>query len=328
MYANALLPGYRVCIAVMKADCPSDIETLSTVRDFIRWGASRMNQAGLHFGHGTADAIDDAAALVLHALHLPGDLHSEYFSAMLTIEERQTVWQLLMRRVEERIPSAYLTGQSWFMGLPFYVDPRVLIPRSPIAELIEHRFSPWLSDPDAVTGIVDIGTGSGCIGIACAYAFPDAEVDLVDLSTDALEVAQRNIDEHGLGERVRAVHSDLFSALAGRRYDVIVSNPPYVSREEMAGLPAEYRHEPQMALACGEDGLDIVHVLLGQALDFLTEHGVLIIEVGASEPALRAAYPEVPFTWAEFERGGDGVLVMTAEQLREFQDRFDRHSRE
>lgn len=289
---------------------------LSSLRDFIRWGASRMNQAGLHFGHGTSDAIDEAAALVLHALHLPPDLHPEYFDAVLTPEEKGTVLELFRRRIEERIPAAYLMNRAWFMGLEFYVDARVLVPRSPTAELIERRFSPWL-DPERVERVLDLCTGSGCIGIACAYAFPDAEVDLTDISEDALAVARRNIEAHGLEGRVQAIRSDLFQVLAGRRYDLIVSNPPYVGREELASLPPEYHHEPSLGLASGEQGLDAVLEILHRAGDHLTDDGVLVVEVGNTQDLLTEVLPEAPFTWLEFQRGGQGVFLLTREQLRD-----------
>jgi ribosomal protein L3 glutamine methyltransferase len=289
---------------------------LHTLRDFIRWGASRMNEAGLYFGHGTADAIDEAAALVLHSLHLPPDLSAEFFQATLTPAEKHAVLHLLERRIRERKPAAYLTNRAWFMGLPFYVDERVLIPRSPLAELIETHFEPWLANSEAVESVLDLCAGSGCIGIACAYAFPNARVDLVDVSADALQVAQRNIEEHNLGERVRAIQSDLFAALGGRRYDLIVSNPPYVSAAELKRLPAEYRHEPAIGLAGGEQGLDVILNILRQALAHLNEDGLLVVEVGNAQHALSDAFPEVPFVWPELERGGEGVFLLTARQLK------------
>ena len=289
--------------------------SLTTIRDFIRWGASRMNEAGVYFGHGTNNALDEAAALVLHVLHLPPDLHETYLQAALTAAEKDAVLAILEQRIRERKPAPYLTHQAWFMGLPFYVDERVLVPRSPLAELIEAQFQPWLSDPDSVDHILDLCTGSGCLGIACAYMFPEAQVDVSDISSAALAVAQRNIDEHGLGERVRAVESDLFAGLSGQRYDIIISNPPYVSEQELSELAAEYHHEPRLGLAAGEEGLDMVSRILRQAQDYLNPQGLLIVEVGNSQYALSKAFPSLPFTWLTFERGGDGVFLLTCEQL-------------
>lgn len=294
---------------------------LHTIRDFVRWGASRMNQAKLHFGHGTVDAIDEAAALVLHVLNLPPDLHGDYFQAALTPDEKCAVLNLLERRIRERKPAAYLTNRGWFMGLPFYVDERVLVPRSPTAELIERRFTPWVN-PDNVKTILDLGTGSGCIGIACAYAFPWAFVDLVDIAEDALTVARRNIQDHGLEDRVRAVRSDLFSTLQRRHYDLIISNPPYVSLEEIGRLPDEYHHEPVLGLAAGEQGLDAVIEILRQAADYLNEEGVLVVEVGNAQYALNETFPDIPFVWLDMERGGEGIFLLTAEQLRACRDKF------
>ena len=295
---------------------------LTTLRDFIRWGASRFNHAGLFFGHGTSNAIDEAAALALHALHLPHNLPSGYFNCVLTPDERLEVLGLLERRIAERKPAAYLTHEAWFCGLPFYVDERVLVPRSPIAELIEKQFSPWLSQPDEVSDILDLCTGSGCIAIACAVAFPDADVDAVDISMPALEVAQKNIDTHDVGDQVTAICSDLCAGLAGKRYDLIVSNPPYGGTDEWRGLPAEYHAEPRLGLESGSTGLDCVRRILRQAHAHLKPDGLLIVEVGNSAEALDYAYPDVPFCWLEFERGGDGVFLLTADQLAECRTQF------
>lgn len=289
---------------------------LLTVRDYIRWGCSRFYAAQLYFGHGTDNAWDEATHLVLHSLHLPWDINPEVLNARLTMDERKAVIAVIELRVQQRIPAAYITGEAWFAGLKFRVDERVLVPRSPIAELIEQQFEPWLTaEPQR---ILDLCTGSGCIGIACAYAFPDAQVDLSDISTEALEVARRNIADHHLEERARAVHSDLFSALTGARYDLIVSNPPYVNAEDLAQMPDEYRAEPSPALGSGVDGLDITRRILREASAHLTGHGTLIVELGNSWASLEDVYPRVPFTWLEFERGGHGVFLLSAAQLREY----------
>jgi ribosomal protein L3 glutamine methyltransferase len=274
----------------------------------------RLQRARLHYGHGTDNPGDDAAALVWHALGLPLAPQARRLARAPTAAQLAKLESLVRRRVAERVPVVYLTRRSWFAGLPMYVDERVLIPRSPIAELVEASFQPWI-DPARVRRIVDVGTGSGCIAIACALAFPRARVDALDLSTDALAVARINIRAHRLGRRVRALQSDHFSALAGGSCDIIVSNPPYVGRREMAGLPAEYRHEPAMALAAGSDGLDSVRVLLAEAVGRLRPGGLLVVEVGNSERAVRRAWPQLPFTWLEFARGGGGVFLLTREQL-------------
>jgi ribosomal protein L3 glutamine methyltransferase len=290
------------------------------VRDHIRWAVSRFHEAGLFFGHGTDNAWDDARQLVLGALHLPFEIADSYLDCRLEEDEQQHLLELIRRRVEERVPTAYLLGEAWFCGLPFLVDERVLVPRSPIAELISSQFAPWL--PATPARILDLCTGSGCIGIACAYAFPEAEVVLGDLSFDALEVANHNIERHELEDRVYTVQGDGFAGLPGQRFDLIVSNPPYVDAEDFADMPAEYQHEPELGLACGDDGLDLVRRMLAEAADHLTEKGLLIVEVGNSQVHVEALYPEIDFTWLEFEQGGHGVFLLAAAQCREYQKLF------
>lgn len=295
---------------------------LITIQDFIRWGASRFNAGGLFFGHGTDNALDEAAQLVLGALNLDPDLPATFRDCRLTPAERVAVCDLIERRVVERLPAAYLTGRAWFAGLEFFVNDQVLVPRSPIAELIEAGFDPWI-DGERLRRVLDLCAGSGCIGIASAYYLPDADVDLAEVSPPALEVARVNVERHGLGDRVRVLESDLFGALAGNIYDVIVSNPPYVSRAELDSLPVEYRREPELGLLGGEDGLDVAIRILREAGVHLSDEGILIIELGASAPRLEERFPEVPWTWLEFERGGEGVLLLTREQLGLHQWRFE-----
>lgn len=296
-------------------DLDALIDDLRTPRDLVRWGASRFNEAGLHFGHGTDNAVDEANVLVLHALHLPPGIPDELMRANLTRAERREVLELLRRRVLERAPAPYLTREAWFAGLSFYVDERVLVPRSLLGEWVERGFSPWL-DGVEVRRVLDLGTGSGCIAIACALAFPEAEVDAVDVSEDALDVARVNVERHGVEERVSLVRSDLFQALPAHRYQLVVSNPPYVDAAELSRMPAEYHREPRLGLAAGADGLDVVRRILQQAGDYLADDGVLVVEVGASRRALEQAYPHAPFLWLAMERGEDGVFLLTAEQVR------------
>lgn len=297
------------------------MQALTTITDLIRWAASRFGEAGLYFGHGTESAIDEAAALVLYALHLPADTHPNWLQSHVTGEERERILTLINRRIDERLPLPYLTGEAWFAGLRFRVSPDVLIPRSPMAELIEESFTPWL-DPGRLHRALDLCCGSGCIGIATAVYHPDCQVDLVDISPEALAICRENIQLHELEDRVEAIQSDLFQALNGKSYDLIVSNPPYVGAEEMAGLPAEYRHEPTLALEAGEEGLAVVRRILRQARDFLAPDGVLIVEVGNSAGLLQSHYPEVPFVWLDFARGGHGVFQLSARDLAQYGDQF------
>jgi ribosomal protein L3 glutamine methyltransferase len=276
--------------------------------------ARRLARAKLHFGHGTDNARDEAAALIWHVLRLPAAPSASAYARPVSRSALTQIDALLARRIRERIPAVYLTRRCWFAGLSMYVDERVLIPRSPIAELIERGFAPWI-EYARVRRVLDLGTGSGCIAIACARAFPAARVDALDISSDALAVAQRNIRRHRLQRRVRALKSDHFAALKRASYDIIVSNPPYVGRRELRGLPDEYRHEPQLALAAGADGLDSVRIILRGAAAHLRPGGILIVEVGNSERALRRAFPRLPFIWLSFERGGGGVFVLRREQL-------------
>ena len=297
-----------------------DTDSLTRIRDLIRWGVSRFHQAGVYFGHGTDNAWDEARLLVLQALFLPWETPEAYLDCQVTTEERDTVLDLLSERIEQRIPAAYLIGHARFAGLDFLVDERVLVPRSPIAELIEQRFTPWLErDP---VRILDLCTGSGCIGIACAYAFTEADVVLADLSFDALAVAESNIEAHQLQDRVEARWSDGYEGMPGERFDLIVTNPPYVDAEDMAELPDEYQHEPALGLAAGNDGLDLVRRILAEAADHLSEDGVLVVEVGNSMVHVQDLWPEVDFEWVRFRRGGHGVFVLSAEQCRRYQSLF------
>ncbi len=292
----------------------SDYTELATIRDLVRFAATQFNEAGLYFGHGTDNAWDDACALIFHTLHLPHALFANAIDARVTGQERSLILNLINQRITQRIPVPYLTKEAWFSGLSFYVDERVLIPRSPIAELIEKQFAPWI-DPEKVTRILDLCTGSGCIAIACAHAFPDAIVDASDISSDAITVAKINLLRHNVEDQVHLIQSDLFDSLPAAQYDIIVSNPPYVSQEEMDALPAEYHHEPKTGLTAGADGLDFVRRILRVAPAYLAPHGILIVEVGNSEFNLAEAYPDMPFTWLEFEHGGGGVFMLTKEQM-------------
>ena len=298
----------------------SDVKSL---RDMIHFGASEFEAASLYYGHGTDNALDEAAYLAFFALSQEPDYSDEALDVDLSNENIEKVNSLFNKRIESRQPAAYLTHEAWFAGIPFYVNENVLVPRSPIAELIEEQFQPWVS-PEKVNRILDLCTGSGCIAIACAMAFPDAEVDAADISKAALEVAEKNKATHKLGSRLNVIDSDLFSNLQGRRYDLIVSNPPYVDAEDMANLPDEYKHEPELGLTAGDDGLDLVIPILRDAKHHLNPEGVLIVEVGNSEEALAEKFPEVPFMWLSFEYGGEGVFMLDAKEIEKHHETFSK----
>ncbi len=292
------------------------IDQLETICDYIRWGASRFNASELVFGHGTDNAVDEALALLMHVLHLSAPLAPELIQAKLTLDERRAVVAIFTKRINERVPAAYLTETAWFCGLDFYVNRHVLIPRSPIAELIEREFTPWVEE-EQVFKILDLCTGSGCIAIACAYHFSGAEVDAADLSIAALQVAKTNIERLDVADRVATIQSDLFTDIKETEYDIIVSNPPYVSRNEFASLPEEYKHEPELGLLAGDEGLAIVARILEQAAAHLADDGILVVEVGNTQLAVQEAFPHMPFTWLEFERGGHGVFLLTKEECQQ-----------
>ena len=292
---------------------------MTNLRQLIDWTEQRFVRSGLFFGHGAGNALDEAAYLTLGALDLPFDLSREQLNGKVTDTEQERIRKLVDARLNSRKPTAYLLNKAWFGGLLFYVDERVLVPRSPIAELIRDGFSPWIKAPE-VTRILDLGTGSGCIAVACALAFPAALVDAADISPEALEVARINCDRHGLTQRINLVESDLFGALTDIRYDIIVCNPPYVTAGEMAALPAEYRHEPSLALAAGVTGLDVVDRILTDAHRHITPKGILVVEVGNARAALEAKYPRIPFVWIDFEHGGEGVFVLFNKDVQDIKD--------
>lgn len=292
------------------------VDAFVTVRDVLRHAVGRFNASGLSFGHGSVDAWDEAVYLVLHHLHLPLDRLDPFLDARLTVDERDALLALVARRVDERIPAAYLTGQAWLGDYCFVVDPRVIVPRSFIAELLFEQLAPWVAEPEAVESVLDLCTGCGCLAIIAADAFDNASVDAVDLSGDALAVARVNVDAYALGERVRLIESDLFDALPPHRYDLIVCNPPYVNDASMNALPDEYRHEPRVALAGGVDGLDLVRRVLAEAPHRTTEAGLLVVEVGHERRHVEAAFPDLACTWLSTSGGDDAVFAVQAADLR------------
>lgn len=290
-------------------------QELSTLRDLLRFSVSRFNEAELFFGHGSDNAWDEAAYLLLHSLHLPIERLEPFLDAKLTRVECRAALRVIERRITERLPAAYLTNEAWLGEHRFYVDERVIVPRSFIAELLREQLEPWVEDPWSVGQVLDLCTGSGCLAILAALAFPEAGVDAVDISPDALAVAKRNIKDYGLESRLHLIESNLFSGLKGRRYDVIISNPPYVNAESMATLPAEYRHEPELALASGKDGLDLVRIMLKEVAEHLNPGGLLVVEIGHNRDALEAAFPETPFTWLDTSAGDQHVFLLHREEL-------------
>ena len=292
-----------------------DTGELYTLRDWLRFAVSAFNEAQLSFGHGSVGAYDEAAYLILHTLHLPLDTLEPFLDARLTLQEKNALLTMLGQRVETRVPAAYLTREAWLGDFRFYVDERVIVPRSFISELLREQLSPWIAEPGAINSVLDLCTGSGCLAIIAAHAFPYAEVDAVDISPDALTVAYRNIADYGLQDRVHPVASDMFANLKGRQYDLIISNPPYVDAESVAALPQEYRHEPKLALGSGHDGLDATRDILKHAAKHLTENGILIVEIGHNRDALEAAYPDLPFTWLDVTAGDQFVFMLHRNDL-------------
>ena len=290
-------------------------QNLHTVRDYLRFAVSRFNEAKLFFGHGSDDAYDEAAYLILHTLHLPLDRLEPFLDARLTDSERAEVLNIIHRRVEHRIPAAYLTHQALLGNFSFYVDERVIVPRSFIAELLLEQLSPWIANPEEIHSVLDLCTGSGCLAILAAHAFPNATVDAVDVSPAALAVAERNVADYHLQDRVDLIESDLFAKLDSKRYDLIISNPPYVDAESVKALPQEYRHEPELALGSGHDGLDATRIILKRAAQHLTENGILIVEIGHNRDALEAAYPDLPFTWLDVSAGDQFVFMLHRNDL-------------
>jgi ribosomal protein L3 glutamine methyltransferase len=288
---------------------------LDTLRDWLRFAVSRFTQAGLSFGHGFANAYDEAIYLLLHTLHLPLDRVDPFLDAKLTHAERNELAALLTRRVDERVPAAYLTREAWLGEFRFHVDERVLIPRSFIAELLADGLAPHVVEPGAVSSALDLCTGSGCLAVLLAHAFPAADIDAADLSSDALAVAQRNVSDYGLAGRINLIRSDLFDNVPEKSYDVIICNPPYVTTMAMEELPREYRHEPKLALAGGDDGMDAVRTILREAPRFLEAEGVLVVEVGHNRIGAEAAFPRMPFLWLSTPSSADSVFLLKREEI-------------
>ena len=290
-------------------------QNLLTLRDVLRFAVSRFNAAQLVFGHGTDNAYDEAVYLILHTLHLPLDRLEPFLDARLTEPELEQVLEVIRRRVDERVPAAYLTQEAWLGDFRFFVDERVIVPRSYISELLRNQLAPWVDDADQIGSALDLCTGSGCLAILLAHAFPNADIDAVDLSADALAVAQHNVADYGLDDRVQLIRSDLFANLRDKQYDLIISNPPYVNASSMEVLPDEYRHEPEMALGSGDDGLDATRRILAEAPAHLSDGGLLIVEIGHNRDELEAAFPTLPFTWLEVTSGDEFVFMLSKEQL-------------
>jgi ribosomal protein L3 glutamine methyltransferase len=305
-------PADAFCVAPLTT---APVHELETLRDWLRWAVSRFNEAKLEFGHGTNNAYDEAAYLLLHALHLPLDRLEPFLDARLAQSERAQVAQLLARRIEGRVPAAYLTREAWLGDFRFYVDERVLIPRSFIAQLLGDTLVSFVGSVERVTSALDLCTGSGCLAILLAHTYPNADVDASDISSDALAVAQRNVSDYGLADRINLVRSDLFENLPEKSYDLIISNPPYVTSRAMEELPAEYRHEPALALAAGDDGMDAVRTIVHDAPRFLSPDGVLVVEVGHNRDAAEAAFPRLPFTWLATPDAEDAVFLLRREEL-------------
>ncbi|MEY3742952.1 MAG: hypothetical protein RLZZ541_7 [Pseudomonadota bacterium] len=288
---------------------------LQTIRDWLRYAVSQFEASDIFYGHGTDNAYDEAVWLIMSALHLPMDTLNNFLDARLTASERSKLASFIDQRITQHTPTAYLLKEAWLQGLKFYVDERVLIPRSFIAELLNTDLSPWVEFPEMIESAADICTGSGCLGVLLASVFPNAAVDVIDISQDAIDVANINIANYGLDAQVTAIKSDMFSALTGKKYDIIISNPPYVDAPSMAALPAEYQNEPQLALGSGIAGLDHTHTILREAANYLNDDGILIVEIGHNRDALEAAYPNIIFNWLEVSSGTEFVFLLTKSQL-------------